>query len=68
MHSLPAGATQSWFIVKVAVALSPSLIFWAAGVIGWLLRRTLWHQPETAPRSATKLACDEPTGVSAPPR
>jgi hypothetical protein len=41
MNSLPDGATQSWFIVKVAVALSPILTFRAAGVIGWFLRRRL---------------------------
>jgi hypothetical protein len=28
--------------VKVAVALSPILTFWAVGVIDWFLRRTLW--------------------------
>jgi hypothetical protein len=38
MNSLLAGTTQSWFTVKVAVALSPMLTFWAAGVIGWFLR------------------------------
>jgi hypothetical protein len=44
MNSLPAGATQSWFIVKGVVALSPMLTFWAAEVIGWILRRTLWRR------------------------
>jgi hypothetical protein len=48
---LPAGATQSWFIAKVAIALSPILTFWTAGVIGWFLRRTLWQRSEAAPQS-----------------
>src|SRR5260370_3867553 len=52
MHTLPAQETQSWFIVKVAVALSPILTFWAAGVIGWFLRRTLWARLEVPPPSA----------------
>jgi hypothetical protein len=51
VDSIPAGSTQSWFVVKVAVALCPILIFWAAGVIGWFLRRTLWRRSEEAPRS-----------------
>ena len=44
MDSLAAGPTQSWFVVKVAVALSPILTLWAAGVIGWVRRRTLWRR------------------------
>jgi len=51
VDSLPAGPTQSWFFVKAAVAFSPILTFWAAGVIGWFLRRTLWRRPEVAPQS-----------------
>ena len=50
MHSLPAGSTQSWFILKVTVALSPVLTFWAAGVIGWVRPRTLWRRAEVAPQ------------------
>jgi len=50
MNSLPAGATQSWFVVKVAVALSPILTFWAVGVIDWFLRRTLWPRSDVEPR------------------
>jgi hypothetical protein len=49
MNSLPAEATQSWFVAKVAVALSPILTFWAVGVIDWFLRRTLWPRPEAGP-------------------
>lgn len=48
MDNLPAGATQSWFVVKVAVALSPILIFWAADGIGWFLRCTLWRSEVAA--------------------
>jgi hypothetical protein len=29
----------------------PILTFWAAGVIGWLLRRTLWRRSGAAPQS-----------------
>jgi hypothetical protein len=60
MASLPAGATQSWFVVKVAVALSPILTFWAADVTGWFLRRTLWPLPEIASQSEGEQARDEP--------
>jgi hypothetical protein len=51
MHTLPAQETQSWFLAKVIVALSPILTLWAAGVIGWFLRRTLWRRSEVAPQS-----------------
>ena len=44
MHSLSAGVTQSWFVAKAAVALVPIVIFGAADVIGWFLRRTLWRR------------------------
>jgi len=50
VDSLAAGSTQSWFVVKVAVALSPILTLWAAGVIGWFLRRTLWRRLGVAPQ------------------
>lgn len=50
MDSLSAGATQSWFAVKVAIALSPILAFWVAGFIDWLMRRALWPRLEVAPR------------------
>jgi hypothetical protein len=56
MHSLPAGVTQSWFIVKATVALSPALTFWAAGVIGWFLRLTLWRPPQSGGRPRDELA------------
>ena len=51
MHSLPAGSTQSWFIVKETVALSPILTIWAAGVIAWVRRSTLLQRSEAAPQS-----------------
>ena len=51
MDNLPGGAIQSWFVVKVTVELSPILTFWAAGVIGWFLRLTLWRSSEVAPQS-----------------
>ena len=38
MDGLPADHAQSWFLVKVAVAFSPTLTLWAADVIG----RYLW--------------------------
>jgi hypothetical protein len=51
VDSLAAGPAQSWFVVKVAVALSPILILWAAGVIGWFLRRPLWRRSGVGPQS-----------------
>jgi hypothetical protein len=63
MNSLPAGVTQSWFVVKVAVALSPILTFWAVGVIDWFLRRTLWPRSDVEPQSGGEPASDEPAGV-----
>jgi hypothetical protein len=48
--------TQFWFVVA-AVALSPMLIFWIAGVIGWFLRHTLWRHPGvTRQRNVSRLA------------
>jgi len=51
VDSILTGPAQSWFVVKVAVALSPILTFWGAGVIGWLLRRMLWRRSGVAPQS-----------------
>jgi hypothetical protein len=51
VDSLAAGSTQSWFVVKATVALSPIIAFWTAGLIGWVRRRTLWRRSEVAPRS-----------------
>jgi hypothetical protein len=51
MHSLPAGATQLWFIVKATVAFSPVLAIWAAGVISWFLRCALWRHSGVTPES-----------------
>jgi hypothetical protein len=45
MHSVPAEATQSWFVAKPAVALSPILVLLTADVIGRLVRRTLGGAP-----------------------
>jgi hypothetical protein len=50
--------TQFWFVVT-AVALTPMLIFWIAGVIGWFLRHTLLRRPEVNPQSEREPACDE---------
>jgi hypothetical protein len=50
--------------VKVAVALSPILTFWAVGVIDWFLRRTLWPRSDVEPQSGGEPASDEPAGVS----
>src|SRR6516165_8838807 len=49
MHSLSAGVTQSWFVAKAAVALVPIVIFGAADVIGWFLRRTIWRRKTMVP-------------------
>ena len=51
MHSLSARVTQSWFVAKAAVALVPIVIFGAADVIGWFLRRSFWRRTTMAPRS-----------------
>jgi hypothetical protein len=67
MNSLATEAMQSWFIVKIAVALSPILTFGIADIIGWFLRRTLWRRPEVKPRPGGELAREEPAGVAAPP-
>ena len=67
MDSVPAEATQSWFVVKVAVALSPVLVFLTADVIEWFLRRTIWRRTEVVPPSGRGTARDEPAGVAAPP-
>jgi hypothetical protein len=49
MDSLPTGATQSGFIVA-AVALSPTITFFVAQVIGRVLRRRrLERQPGSEP-------------------
>ena len=60
MHSLSAGVTQSWFVAKAAVALVPIVIFGAADVIGWFLRRTIWRRKTMVPRS--ERARDERAG------
>ena len=65
MHSAPAEATQSWFVAKAAVALSPILILLTADVIGRLVRRTLWRCTWVAPRSGRETARHEPAGVAA---
>jgi hypothetical protein len=50
MDSFSAEATQSWFVAKVAVALSPVVILTSADVIGWLMR-TLRRHTAKAPQS-----------------
>ena len=67
MDSVSAEATQAWFAVKVAVALSPILIFLTADVIEWF-PRTIRRRREVAPRSGRETARHEPAGVAAPPR
>jgi hypothetical protein len=59
MDSLAAEATESWFVAKVIVALSPVLTLWAAGVIGWVLRRTLWRRSGVGPQSGGHPLDDE---------
>jgi hypothetical protein len=60
MNSLPAEVSQSWFMVKAAVAVSPMLTFWIADIIGWLLRRTIWRRPEGKPQIGCEPAHEEP--------
>jgi hypothetical protein len=67
MNSLPAEATQSWFVVKVAVALTPMLTFWIADGIGWFLRRVTLGRPEVAPQSGRGPVREGPATVPAPP-
>ena len=50
MESVSAEATQSWFVAKAAVALSPVVILTTADVIGWLMR-TLRRHTAKAPQS-----------------
>jgi hypothetical protein len=66
MNSLAAEATQSWFVVKVAVALTPMLTFWIADGIGWFLRRTLWRRSEVERQSGLETVPEGPA-VAAPP-
>jgi hypothetical protein len=61
MHSFPADATGSWFVVKIVVALSPVLAFGTADVIGWFLCRTL----RVAHQSEGERPRDEPAGAAA---
>jgi hypothetical protein len=49
MDSISSEATQSWFVAKVAVALSPVVILTTADVIGWLTR-TLRRHTAKVPR------------------
>ena len=50
MDSVSAEATQSWFVAKAAVALSPVVILTTADVIGWLMRMLRRHTAK-APQS-----------------
>jgi hypothetical protein len=67
MNGLPAGATQSGFIVKAVVALSPMLTLWAAGVIDWFLRGVRLLRSEVAPPSEQPV-CDKLAEVLRPSR
>jgi hypothetical protein len=51
VNSLQTEATQSLFLVKAGVALTPMLMFCAADAIGWFLRRTLRPHSERATQS-----------------
>jgi hypothetical protein len=66
MQSLPADATGSWFVLKIAVAFSPVLAFAIVDVFGWFLRRKLSRRTEVAPPSGRWPAPDESAGVAAP--
>ena len=48
MDSVSAEATQSWFVAKAAVALSPVVILTTADVIGWLMRTLRRHTAKTS--------------------
>jgi hypothetical protein len=65
MHSFPPDATQSWFVVKAAVALSPIFVFLTADAIAWFLRCTLWRCTEVAHRSEGEPPRDEPGRAAA---
>jgi hypothetical protein len=43
--------TQSWFVAKAAIALSPIIGFGTADLIRWLLRRAGWQRTATKPQS-----------------
>jgi hypothetical protein len=60
MNNIPAEATHYWFVVKAAVAPSPMLTFWAAGVIDWFLRRVLLERPKLAPQPGRERESQEP--------
>jgi hypothetical protein len=66
MNGLPVEVTQSWFVVKAVVALSPMLTFWAAGVIGWFLRRMCWRRLEVKHQSGRDTARDEHAAIASP--
>jgi hypothetical protein len=65
MDSLPSWA--SW-IMTIGVLISPGIAFLSVRPIARLLHWLLWPRTEVAPQSRGKLACDETTAVSAPPR
>jgi hypothetical protein len=58
--------TQFWFVVA-AVALTPMLTFWIAGLIGWFLRHTLWRRSGVEPQSGREPPREEPVGLLIPP-
>jgi hypothetical protein len=65
MHSFPPDATQSWFVVKAAVELSPIFVFLTADAIASFLRSTLWRCAEVVHRSESEPPQDEPAGAAA---
>jgi hypothetical protein len=65
MHGSQPEPTQSWFVLKLAVALGPLLTFLTADVIGWFLRRKLWRRMGVVPRSGRETAHHEPAEVAA---
>jgi hypothetical protein len=62
MDSVSAEATQAWFAVKVAVALSPILIFLTADVIEWLPRALFGGARRWLLGSGPETARHEPAG------
>src|SRR6516225_10390636 len=65
MDSVSAEATQAWFAAKVAVALSPILIFLTADVIEWLPRALFGGARRWLLGSGPETARHEPAGVAA---
>jgi hypothetical protein len=56
------------WVLTIAVVISPGLAILWVRPIARLLHYLLWPGPEVTSRSREQLACEEPTGVSAPRR